>query len=114
MVEQFNQIFQKDVLAEERKHGQRYRVARNRDQRARGVGYAVRRMLGKITAAQQRALQQIPAIAARGGNDFVYGRFLRPHEDAAFLYHSTEEIDVFACGVELHVERLVVAFENRL
>src|SRR5262249_42864965 len=57
MVEQFDQVIEEHVLADQRKKWQREGVSRHRDQRFRDVSRLPCRMFGKVAAAQQGTLQ---------------------------------------------------------
>jgi hypothetical protein len=112
MIKQFDQIFQEDMLTEQGEHRQSQSVTRYSNQGFHGILKAIRGVFVKIAAAQERAPQQVAAVATRRWNKFVSHGLVAPEERASLSYHAPEKVHVFPGGVELASERSFAGIQD--
>ena len=112
MIQQLDQVAQKNVLAEQNEKWQGDQVAGHRNQRFHRILQAMGWMLGKVAAAKKRPSQQIAPRTPGIGHQFVRDRFVAPHELKSFVHHPAKKIDVLSRGVEFRPEGLVGACQN--
>src|SRR5215471_840390 len=112
MIEQFDQVFQENVLSENCKNRQRNGVAWHGHQRPRCVCQAIAGVLRKVTSPEQCPLQEIPPIATIGWHYFKNESFLTPDEFVSLLHHASKEIYIFSRSIKLRSERKIETIKD--
>src|SRR5215469_7478608 len=94
VIAELDQIFYKNVCAEQREKWKGNDVSRHSDQRFHRILHPIDRMPMKLTATHQGAFQQVTQSAPRGRNDFKNDRLFTPDKYSTSFHYSPKEVHV--------------------